>query len=43
MNSYNTDIFFSNHHNMQSVHFESLGRLNDHDDDSDKNVTNLHV
>ena len=23
MNSYNTDIFFSNYYNLQSVHFES--------------------
>ena len=22
MNSYNTDIFFSNYYNLQSVHFE---------------------
>ena len=28
MNSYNTDIFFSNYYNLQSIHFE-LNRLID--------------
>ena len=27
MNSYNTDIFFSNYYNLQSVHFELYLRL----------------
>ena len=26
MNSYNTDIFFSNYYNLQSVHFEQVSR-----------------
>ena len=28
MNSYNTDIFFSNNYNLQSVHFEFIFSLN---------------
>ena len=27
MNSYNTDIFFSNYYNLQSVHFEYICHL----------------
>ena len=43
MNSYNTDIFFSNYYNLQSVHFEMYVSFEDFSCNCKRKLSKMYI